>query len=104
MQDVLKRNTEQGEKSTNTQYYLTIYGTIPESGPMVSFRRVGRVRSYGRKIVKCPYCSCKITDTDSNTKVEVISATVYDPIEYTLYLSCNSCNRDVGVKIIIPIY
>ena len=104
MQDVHERNTEQSEISTDAQYYLKIYGRIPESGLMVSFRRVSRVRSYGRKIVKCPYCSCKITDTDSNTKVEVVSSALYDPVEYTLYLTCNSCTRDVGVKIIIPIY
>ena len=104
MQYVLDRDTENNNVNNEKQYYLTIYGTIPESGPMVAFRRAGRTRSYGRKLVKCPYCSNKITDTNSNTKVEVVTASVHTPVKYTLYLSCNSCNRDVGVKIIIPVY
>jgi len=86
------------------KYYLTIYGRIPESGLMVSFRRVGKQRSYGRKIVKCPYCTSRLTDTDTDTKIDVLTVSESQPVDYNLLLNCNNCNRDVGVNIIIPAY
>jgi len=85
----------------SAEYYFIIYGTIPESGPMLSCRRIGRVRQYGRKLIKCPYCAVKITDTEANTKVELFPQSTARPIQCQFHLRCPSCKREVGVNIVI---
>jgi len=104
MQDVLEREAIENEVNTDVKHYLTIYGRIPECGMMVSFRRTGKTRSYGRKIVKCPYCSAHLTDTSVNTRVDILTVSVTSTVQCTLHINCNTCRRDVGINIIIPVY
>ena len=87
----------------STDYFYIIYGAIPETEPVVSFRRSGRVRSYGRKLIKCPHCKTRITDTEADTRVELFVISPNNPVQCQFHLTCCNCKRDVGVNIIIQV-
>lgn len=85
-------------------FYFLIHGTITESGLIQSCRRVGKMRRVqGRKIIRCPHCGSKITDTEVNTKVELFPQPKANPIPCQFQLKCRKCNREVGVNIKISL-
>jgi hypothetical protein len=86
------------------QYYLMIYGTIPEIGKLVAFRRTRQIQqkqSCDRKLIKCPYCDARLTDTEQDSIVEVF--TLPAPRTVQLYLKCTRCRQEIGVCIVIRV-
>ena len=84
------------------EYYLVIGGHIPEVGLMLSFRRVGqkRVRHYGRKVIKCPHCSEKLTEADADTKVDVHHKPTRLSVSCQFHMMCTNCKNKVGISIV----
>ena len=85
----------------NVEYYYVIYGAIPEVGEQISCRRISRrVQQYKRKLVKCPHCSERLTDTDVDTRIELYHqpSMLSDPCQ--LYLVCPNCKHEIGISVI----
>jgi uncharacterized protein YbaR (Trm112 family) len=87
------------EKTFN--YFYTIHGTIPELMPRVAYRRVGKAdeQECERKILKCPHCKLRLTDTDEETRVELYQHPVHVRVRCQFYLKCFHCGSEVGINI-----
>jgi len=101
MRDVLEIKQSDGVE----EYQLIIYGEIPEVGQLVSCRRIAPPPKRGRKLVKCPYSGCdgRLTETDSDTKVEVHRKSDSRILPSQFHLTCQVCKREVGIRIICSI-
>jgi len=104
MLDSLIKDDTDIKAIVDVKYYLLIRGTIPEVGPMVAFRRSGRTRSQGRKLIKCPYCTARITSTELETKVEMFAIAPTSLVDCQFTMTCYNCKNDVGMNFIIPAY
>jgi len=103
--DLLTADRKCADRENTLGYYYVIHGAIPESGPMLSCRRSAgtRMRQYGRKLIKCPHCAARITDTEADTKVELFAQPSTKPVPCQFQLKCPHCKREVGVNIIISL-
>lgn len=101
MLEGIKTETKRKFFSRNVEYYYVIYGAIPEAGQHISYRRIGRrVQQYKRKLVKCPYCSERLTDADADTKIELYHQPALMSGPCQLYLVCTNCKHEIGISII----
>jgi uncharacterized protein with PIN domain len=91
----IQANTELQELT----YVYTIHGTIPELMPGVAYRRVGAEEQHKRKLLKCPYCSTRLTDMDEETKIELTGHARRVPIKCQFYMRCFNCHREIGINI-----
>jgi len=80
-------------------YFYVIHGTIPELMPSVAYRRVGKAQERERKVLKCPHCERKLTETDAETRVELYQHPVHVQVDCKFYLRCFYCGSEVGIKI-----
>jgi len=104
--DIIKPDSRCANCKDNVEYYYLIYGEIPETGPVLSCRRLGRTqqtRQYKRKQVKCPHCGEKLTFTDADTKVELFNKPYLLPTPCQLYLECQKCKNETGVSVVIQL-
>ena len=100
MQEIFNTEIENATPINKEDFFLLIHGAIPESGLILSCRRVGKARRVqGRKIIRCPHCGARITDTEANTKVELFPQPKTNPTPCQFQLKCRKCNREVGVNI-----
>jgi DNA-directed RNA polymerase subunit RPC12/RpoP len=83
----------------NLAYYYVIHGTIPELEPSVAYRRVGAETQHKRKLLKCPYCSSRLTDMDIGTKVELYGHSKRVDAKCQFYIRCGCCHREIGINI-----
>ena len=83
------------------RYFYTIYGTIPELTPDIAYRHESRTIQRDRKILKCPHCDKRLTDTDVNTRVELYQHPVRVRVQCQFYLKCFHCGSEVGINLAI---
>ena len=83
-------------------YYMVIGGAIPELGTMLSFRRIAQqhTRKLGRKIIRCPHCKEKLTETGANTKVEIFHKPISLAVSCQFHMKCNYCKKEIGLSIV----
>ena len=97
MPDIKFADIQADPRLQNLTYLYVIHGTIPELMPSVAYRRVGPAEQYKRKIVKCPFCTSRITDADADTKVELYGHTNRVTVKCQIYLRCNVCHHEIGM-------
>jgi len=85
--------------SETVKYFYVIHGTIPELMPRVAYRRVGREVQYERKIIKCPHCSKRLTDTSLQTRVELYKHPERVRVNCQFYMRCFHCRNEVGINV-----
>jgi len=83
----------------DVKYFYIIHGTIPELMPSVAYRRVGKAQEAERKVLKCPSCERRLTDTDPETRVELYKHPAYHRLRCQFYLKCEFCRSEVGINI-----
>jgi hypothetical protein len=90
-----------GEPMEELRYFYVVHGFIPELMARVAYRRVGKapVVECERKILKCPHCHLRLTDTDAKTRVELYQHPARVPIRRQIYLKCPHCGREIGINI-----
>lgn len=81
------------------RYFYVIHGTIPELMPNVLYRREGKEQQYERKVLKCPHCKKRLTDTSAETRVELYQHKIRVEIKCQFYLKCPHCHSEVGINI-----
>ena len=83
------------------KYFYVVHGVIPEVMPNVAYRRAcgTREQQFERKILKCPFCAMRLTDTDVNTKVELYRHPERVGVPCQLYLKCFYCKKEIGIII-----
>jgi hypothetical protein len=85
-----------------TYFYVihgVIHGAIPEIMPGVAYRRVGAEELHRRKILKCPFCSARLTDMDEGTRVELYGHAKRVEVKCQFYIRCACCHREVGINV-----
>ncbi|MDR0916428.1 MAG: hypothetical protein LBN02_04490 [Oscillospiraceae bacterium] len=89
------------DTAVNTSKFLyVIHGVIPELMPETAFRRECRELQYKRKILKCPHCGKRLTDTGADTKVELFRHPEHVQIDCQFYMKCTFCKGEVGINVI----
>jgi hypothetical protein len=83
----------------NLTYFYVVHGVIPEIMPNVAYRRVGAEELHRRKILKCPFCSARLSDMDADTRVELYGHAKRVEIKCQFYIRCAYCHREVGVNV-----
>jgi hypothetical protein len=83
----------------NLTYFYVIHGTIPELMPSVAYRRIGADVQHQRKILKCPFCSSRLTDMDVDTSVELYGHANRVTIKCQFYMRCDHCHKEVGINV-----
>jgi hypothetical protein len=86
-------------KLQNLTYFYVIHGTIPEIEPNVAYRRVGAEEQHRRKILKCPFCSARLSDMDTGTRVELYGHTNRVTVKCQFYIRCACCQKEVGINL-----
>jgi hypothetical protein len=89
---------------TDVEYSFTIYGEIPELGPVVSFRRTKARREIisgepERKEIKCPYCTNRLTDVRFDVKVEMKKRIKAQPLFAEMFMKCDVCKNESGLNL-----
>jgi hypothetical protein len=82
-------------------YFYIIHGLIPELEARVAYRRVGKAEESEceRKILKCPHCKLRLTDTDAGTRVELYQHPVHVSVKCQFYLKCFHCGCEIGINL-----
>jgi DNA-directed RNA polymerase subunit RPC12/RpoP len=82
-------------------YFYVVHGVIPEVTPGVAYRRVGKEPEpeKERKVLKCPHCKLRLTDTDAQTRVELYQHPIRVRVPCQFYLKCFHCGSEVGINI-----
>lgn len=83
------------------KYYYVIHGTIPEVAPSVLCRRTRAAQREGRKMIKCPHCGKRLTDTDATTCVELYRHPVHVQVRCQFYMKCTHCKSEIGINIAV---
>ena len=99
MNDIKFDDIQADPRLKNLTYYYVIHGTIPELMPDVTYRRVGPEEQHNRKIVKCPFCTSRLTDADTDTRVELYGHTNRVIVKCQFYMRCCVCHNEVGINI-----
>jgi len=61
------------------------------------FRRTERGKAERQKIIKCPYCTKRLTAVNGNAKVELYKYSRKTDVPCHEYRRCNSCGETVGL-------
>jgi DNA-directed RNA polymerase subunit RPC12/RpoP len=88
-------------KQEYVKYFYLIHGIIPEAMPGAAYRGVSREQQYGRKIIKCPYCGKRLTDTSKDTRVELYRHPLRVQVDCQFYLKCPHCGSEVGINLVV---
>lgn len=83
------------------KYYYVIHGTIPELMPDILYRRESGVLPSERKVLKCPHCGKRLTDTDVATRVELYRHPIRVQVTCQFYMKCIYCKSEVGINIAV---
>ena len=81
------------------KYFYVIHGTIPELMPIVAFRREGKEKLYERKILRCPICGNRLSDTSSETRVELYKHPFRVEVKCQFYIKCDVCHGEIGINV-----
>lgn len=83
----------------NDRYFYVVHGNVPGIIPRVLYRRSGRARerTEDKKIIKCPFCTRRLTDVGLSVKVDLYRHPSRTKINCHGYLKCNICKNEVGI-------
>ena len=82
-------------------YAFVIHDHIPDILRGMAFRRAKRTEVQRLKIIKCPYCSKKLTAVNAAIKVELHKYTKKTDVPCHEYRKCNFCNETIGFIFIL---
>lgn len=90
----MSQNTPEPDK-----YFYVIHGRVPGIVPRVLYRRSSRLRerTENKKIIKCPFCACRLTDVEISVRVDLYRHPSRTNISCHGYLKCNHCKNEVGI-------
>lgn len=89
------------ETTEGKKYYYIVHGTIPELTPDVLCRYMSEPSLDKRKILKCPHCGKRLTDTDIATRVELYRHPARVQVPCQFYMRCFYCKSEIGINIAI---
>jgi hypothetical protein len=80
-----------------TIYAYCVYGNVPEFMPNFAFKRDKHFSTFGKKIIKCPYCRKTFTTIDITDKVEIHPHSKKAKVVFHEVIPCKTCNSVVGI-------
>ena len=83
------------------RYFYVIHGTIPELTPDVLYRRENGAPPGERKMLRCPLCGMRLTDTDAATRVELYRHPIRVQRTCQFYMKCSYCKSEIGINIAV---
>jgi uncharacterized protein YbaR (Trm112 family) len=99
MDNILTDNATIEENAEDMKFFYVIHGTIPELMPSVAYRREGKDHQHERKILKCPLCLHRLTDTSVETRIELYKHPIRVNVDCQFYMRCSNCQCEIGINI-----
>ena len=86
-------------KIERCKYFYVIHGTIPELEPKLAYKGRSNEHQWNRKMLKCPYCNNRLSDTNADTRVELYKHPAHVTVTCQFYLKCTFCRSEIGINI-----
>ena len=81
------------------RYFYVIHGTIPELEPNVANKGKSNEHQWNRKILKCPFCENRLSDTSTDTRIDLYKHPVRVTVHCQFYIKCTICHSEIGINI-----